>query len=103
MSVTPDDVRHIAALARLAIPSDRLPSLAAELSGILGHMDALRAVEGQGAYAASEAARTGMPLRDDQVAPVRLQHPRERFAPAMREGFFTVPRLATHDDGESGA
>ena len=28
----------------------------------------------------------------------------ESFAPAMRDGFFIVPRLATHEDpAESGA
>jgi hypothetical protein len=28
----------------------------------------------------------------------------ESFAPAMRDGFFIVPRLATHEDSsESGA
>ena len=29
---------------------------------------------------------------------VPLVLPRDAFAPLMRDGFFLVPRLATHDD-----
>jgi hypothetical protein len=29
---------------------------------------------------------------------VPLAVPREAFAPEMRDGFFLVPRLATHED-----
>jgi len=40
---------------------------------------------------------------DDRVAPL-MERTLESFAPVMREGFFIVPRLATHEDpGESGA
>jgi aspartyl-tRNA(Asn)/glutamyl-tRNA(Gln) amidotransferase subunit C len=42
-----------------------------------------------------------MPLRADDAPPVVLQRAREAFAPATRDGFFLVPRLATH--GEAGA
>ena len=38
MAVTPDDVRHIAELARLGIDDARIPSLVDQLNGILGHM-----------------------------------------------------------------
>ena len=42
------------------------------------------------------------PLRDDVGPSVGLAHPIAEFAPATRDGFFLVPRLATHDDaGES--
>jgi aspartyl-tRNA(Asn)/glutamyl-tRNA(Gln) amidotransferase subunit C len=39
-----------------------------------------------------------MPLRADGGPPYPLAHPRETFAPEMRDGFFLVPRLSTHED-----
>ena len=45
MAVTERDVRHVAALARLGIDPTRLPSLVAELNGILEHMEVLGRVE----------------------------------------------------------
>ena len=99
MSVTNADVLHVAQLARLAIDDARLPGLVAELNGILHHIDAL-----QQAHIPTELcarAVAGMPLRDDSNPSVPLQRLREAFAPATRDGFFLVPRLATH--GEAGA
>ena len=97
MAVTRDDVMHIAALARLAIPEARVPELVAQLNGILAHMDVLRDVDVSGARAADGAA-TGTPLRPDVVDPIPLARPIESFAPEFRDGFFLVPRLATHED-----
>lgn len=97
MAVTPDDVRHVAGLARLGIPEAALADYVAQLNGILSHMEALQRVPA-GDDAAPPEAEAGMPLREDRVAPMPLATPKERFAPKMREGFFLVPRLATHED-----
>jgi len=102
MAVSRDDVRRIAALARLGVADDRIDAIAAELNGILGHIDALRRADASSLADASGTA-AGMPLREDVPASDPLVAPRESFAPAMRDGFFLVPRLATHDDAESGA
>ena len=32
-----------------------------------------------------------------------LERPREAFAPQMRDGFFLVPRLSTHEDPEAAS
>jgi aspartyl-tRNA(Asn)/glutamyl-tRNA(Gln) amidotransferase subunit C len=101
MAVTFDDVRHIASLARLGVDDARLPALAAELNGILGHMDVLQRVDVSGVAAEYEVGVPAMPLRGDDNAQYPLAAPRESFAPAMRDGFFLVPRLATHEDAEA--
>jgi len=36
------------------------------------------------------------PWREDHGPPIRLLRPIEAFAPEVRDGFFIVPRLATH-------
>lgn len=101
MSVTNADVLHVAQLARLAIDEGRLPGLVDELNGILQHIDALQQVVRLGDLNAH--AVVGMPLRADDVPSVTLQHARETFAPATRDGFFLVPRLATHGDAGASA
>ena len=104
MSVTVDDVRHIASLARLGLDPERIPSLVAELNRILEHMDALGAVPSRSDQRVTGVSAGGMPLREDLGPPIPLSRPRDEFAPAMRDGFFVVPRLATHEDpAESGA
>jgi aspartyl-tRNA(Asn)/glutamyl-tRNA(Gln) amidotransferase subunit C len=97
MAVTLDDVRHIAALARLGVDADRLPALAEQLSAILGHMEVLQGVDVSGAGGGGDDA-PGMALRPDGGVQRPLAHPRESFAPLMKHGFFLVPRLATHED-----
>ena len=98
MSVTVDDVRHIAALARLGLPSERIPSLVAELNRILEHMDVLSAVPSRPDQRVTGVSAGGMPLREDLGPQVPLARPRDEFAPVMRDGFFIVPRLSTHED-----
>ena len=39
----------------------------------------------------------GTPLRPDEGPPIPLARERESFAPQFRDGFFVVPRLATHE------
>jgi aspartyl-tRNA(Asn)/glutamyl-tRNA(Gln) amidotransferase subunit C len=94
VSVSFDDVRHIAALARVGIDERRLPALASELSGILEHMAVLTRVETS--TVEIPAAATDVPLRVDAGPPIPLARPLPAFAPMMRDGFLIVPRLATH-------
>ncbi len=104
MSVSHDDVRHIAELARLTVSPSRLDALAAELNGILAHMDVLAAVD-TSRVPVLPTAPTRTHLRSDSSGPIPLALPRESFAPSIQEGFFTVPRLASHevaDPSESG-
>jgi aspartyl-tRNA(Asn)/glutamyl-tRNA(Gln) amidotransferase subunit C len=98
MAVTPDDVRRIADLARLAVPEARVPALVAELNGILAHMDELARVDAAGAAAAELAGQPGMRLRPDTVGDLPVRDALPGIAPAFRDGFFLVPRLATHED-----
>jgi len=99
MAVSESDVVHVAALARLAIDPARLPSLVRELNGILEHMEELNAVETAAHIADGGGEVTATPMRPDvNGESVALERSREAFAPLMRDGFFLVPRLATHED-----
>ena len=98
MSISLEDVRHIAALARLGISDERARSVAIELSSILEHMEVLARVDT--GDAAGTIAQPGMALRPDAGPPIPLLRPPADFAPMSRDGFFLVPRLATHEDPE---
>ncbi|MFL5576783.1 MAG: Asp-tRNA(Asn)/Glu-tRNA(Gln) amidotransferase subunit GatC [Gemmatimonadaceae bacterium] len=96
MAVTEQDVRHIAALARLGLAPERVPSLVGELNGILEHMAVLQQVDTTGVDPAVGVGTVAMPLREDAGPQLPLARSRDAFAPAVTDGFFVVPRLATH-------
>jgi aspartyl-tRNA(Asn)/glutamyl-tRNA(Gln) amidotransferase subunit C len=99
MAVSRDDVKHVASLARLAITDDQVDKLTAELNGILGHMDVLAKVETKLEPVAGIGAESA-PLAADRGPSVSLARPLEEIAPSVRDGFFLVPRLATHETTE---
>ena len=88
-------------LARLGLTDARALELTRDLNTILEHMDVLSRVDTKGVEEASASGGTGMRLREDKGPPIPLAEPPESFAPEMRQGFFIVPRLASHEDPES--
>ena len=109
-----EDVLETARLARLALTTDEVERMRHELDGILRHIETIRQVaagaaapDGARSGAATDAvtAAAGVPGAADHSAPLRpdlpgsdsLDMPLSSFAPEWREGFFTVPRLPTHD------
>jgi aspartyl-tRNA(Asn)/glutamyl-tRNA(Gln) amidotransferase subunit C len=104
MAVTRQDVLHIAELARLGVDSARADELTKELSAILAHMEVLSQIDTASVPTTAAADTEGTPLRPDVGETPLMERTLESFAPAMRDGFFIVPRLATHEDSaESGA
>jgi aspartyl-tRNA(Asn)/glutamyl-tRNA(Gln) amidotransferase subunit C len=99
MAVSLDDVRHVAALARLGLSDDRATALMAELNGILGHMEVLSKVNTDRVEAVAGIGAT-TPLEVDAGPPMPLERPVQSFAPSSRDGFLLVPRLATHETTE---
>ena len=97
--VSVDDVRHVAALARLGLDNTQIAELARELNDILVHMDVLNRVDTSG-VGELESLGDAMRLRADHGPAFPLDEPPESFGPAMRDGFFIVPRLASHEDNE---
>jgi len=100
VAVTIDDVRHIAALARLGLPEQRAGAIVNELNTILAHMDELAKVDTAGVQEAIGVGAEGLPVRKDLGPPFPLARSLDAFAPSMRDGFFLVPRLSTHESTE---
>ena len=100
MSVSESEIRHVAELARLGLDDSVIPTIAAELNGILAHMDILAKVNTSSVSGVAGIGAAGTPLRVDGGNQIPLARPREAFAPVMRDGFLIVPRLSTHDDAD---
>ena len=100
MAVTIDDVRHIASLARLGLTDTRATAIVNELNTILAHMDELAKVDTAGVQEAIGVGAEGLPVRKDSGPPFPLARSLDAFAPSMRDGFFLVPRLSTHESAE---
>lgn len=100
MSVSLEDVRHIAALARLGLTEEQVRTAAAELNTILAHMEVLSRVDTHDVPEVVAAIGAAMPLRSDHGTRLALAVPPRAFAPQADDGFFLVPRLATHEDAE---
>jgi aspartyl-tRNA(Asn)/glutamyl-tRNA(Gln) amidotransferase subunit C len=98
MAVTPDDVRHVALLARLGLTPDALNAYVAELNTILEHMDVLSRVDTEGVEPVAGIGAAGAPLRPDDNKPVELARAIADFAPKTKDGFFLVPRLSSHEE-----
>ncbi|HEX7118892.1 MAG TPA: Asp-tRNA(Asn)/Glu-tRNA(Gln) amidotransferase subunit GatC [Longimicrobiales bacterium] len=100
MAVTREDVLRVAALARLRLTGEEVERFTAQLNGILAHMEELNTLDVGGVEAVGGATEGRAPLRAEDAAPDRLAVPASELAPAWRDGFFAVPRLAALDAGE---
>lgn len=92
MSVTKDDVRKVARLSRIAVPDERLESLAGELSSIMGWIEQLNEVDVDGIEPMTSVVDATLPMRDDVVTDGNIQDQVLANAPKSEDGFFVVPK-----------
>ena len=97
LKITPDEVRAIADLARLALSPDEVVRLTRELDGILGYMEILRALDVSGIEPMTHAVALDCPLRPDEPGPQLGADAALANAPAREGSFFQVPRIIAHD------
>lgn len=93
MSLDKDEVRTIAHLARLSVDESRLDAIATELSSVLAFVERLNAVDTSGIEPMAHPVSTAMVLRDDVVTETDERDSLQKPAPAVHEGYFTVPRV----------
>jgi aspartyl-tRNA(Asn)/glutamyl-tRNA(Gln) amidotransferase subunit C len=97
MSLTDDQIRRIASLARIAIGDAESAEVRNRLNRVLGLIDELQAVDTSGiepmAHPLDVHLPGGQPLRADEV---REQDRRAEFqaaAPAVEDGLYLVPKV----------
>jgi aspartyl-tRNA(Asn)/glutamyl-tRNA(Gln) amidotransferase subunit C len=92
MSVTADDVRRIARLARIAEPTDRIETLVGELNGLLEWIDQLNEVDVEGVEPMTTPVKFALPQRADVITDGNVRDKVLANAPKSEEGFFVVPK-----------
>jgi aspartyl-tRNA(Asn)/glutamyl-tRNA(Gln) amidotransferase subunit C len=98
MAIRRDEVERIAALARLAIPAGRGDRLAAELTRILGFVEALDRLDLAGIEPVMLAPRAAE-LREDRANGRRLDREQAlAAAPEAEDGFVVVPPIVENLD-----
>jgi aspartyl-tRNA(Asn)/glutamyl-tRNA(Gln) amidotransferase subunit C len=93
MSVTNDQVRHIAGLARIAMSDEELERLVPELNNILGWVEQLAEVNTEGVEPLTAVIDQKLRLRDDVVNDGNIRDEVLANAPEAQHGFFAVPKV----------
>ena len=93
MSVSPEQVRHIAKLARIAMSDDELDRLLPELNNILGWVEQLGEVDTDGVEPLATVIDQKLRLRDDVVTEGNIRDEVLANAPEAQHGFFAVPKV----------
>ena len=93
MPLADADVQKIAGLARLSIEAREIPAYRAELSGILGLVEQMNAIDTRGVLPLAHPLEPAARLRADEVTE---SCPREQFqqqAPLTEDGYYLVPKV----------
>ncbi|MCP5406081.1 MAG: Asp-tRNA(Asn)/Glu-tRNA(Gln) amidotransferase subunit GatC [Chromatiaceae bacterium] len=93
MSLERSDVEKIAHLARLAVSSDELDSVAGDLSTILQLMEQMNAVNTDGVIPMAHPLHMAQRLRPDEVSEIDERDHFQSIAPATENGLYLVPRV----------
>ena len=93
MSVSPEQVRHIAKLARIAMSDEELDRLLPELNNILGWVEQLAEVNTDGVEPLTAVIDQKLRLRDDVVNDGDVRDQVLANAPDAQHGFFAVPKV----------
>ena len=93
MSVSTEQVRHIARLARIAMSDEEIERLAPELNNILGWVEQLAEVNTDGVEPLATVIHQKLRLRDDVVTDGNIRDDILANAPEAQHGFFAVPKV----------
>jgi len=93
MSVSNDQVRHIAKLARIAMREAELERLGPELNAIIGWVEQLAEVSTDGVEPLTAVIDQKLRLREDAVTDGDIRDQVLANAPEAQHGFFAVPKV----------
>ena len=93
MSLTPDDVKAIARLARLAIAERDIPAYAKNLSSILGFVAQLDKADTASVQPMAHPLDMTQRLREDAVTEKVERERYQENAPQVEAGLYRVPKV----------
>lgn len=101
MSLSLEDVRHVAALARLDMDDTELAEMQEKLSSILDHIDSLNAVDTDSVSPTAQVVQMDNVWREDEAVEGFSQETALGSAADSRDGFFAVSAVMGSDEGAS--
>ncbi len=93
MKLSPDEVIHVAQLARLEIDPQAVEKLATQLAAILGYVEQLSEVDTRDVVPTSHAIALTNAFREDVVHDHLPREQALQNAPSHEEGAFVVPKV----------
>jgi aspartyl-tRNA(Asn)/glutamyl-tRNA(Gln) amidotransferase subunit C len=93
MSLSLDEVRHIAKLARLELAGGELEATQAKLNGIFGLIEEMQAVNTDGVEPMSHPQELAQRLRADKVSETDRRAAFQAIAPQTEAGLYLVPQV----------
>ena len=93
MSLTPDDVRRLARLARIAVEPEESGAVLDRLNRVLGLVDQMRKADTQGIEPMAHALDLVQRLRADEARDTNQRELYQSVAPAVEEGLYLVPKV----------
>ncbi|MCX7120902.1 MAG: Asp-tRNA(Asn)/Glu-tRNA(Gln) amidotransferase subunit GatC [Gammaproteobacteria bacterium] len=92
-TLTAEGVQKIADLAKLHIPTDKLPALTDALDNILGLVKKMSAFDTQNVQPLAHPVSATQPLREDVVTEKNQRDLLQKNAPHVEAGLYIVPKF----------
>ncbi len=93
MSLSLDDVKRIAHLARIRVDADEAARYQAQLNGILDLIEQMQSVDTAGIEPMAHARDIYQRLREDEVTEVDRREAYQAVAPLTEAGLYLVPKV----------
>ena len=93
MSLSKEQVQHIATLARLQLEEDQFDDVVAKLSSIVDFVDQLQQAPTDDVVPMAHPLNQAQRLRPDAVTEVDDRDAIQTNAPAVSDGFYLVPKV----------
>lgn len=93
MSLTLDDVKRIAMLARIGLADDEAARTLVQLDAVFGLIERLQAVDTRGVEPMTHPGEMSLRLRDDVVDEPQRRDDYQTVAPSVERGLYLVPRV----------
>ncbi|MGH6628791.1 MAG: Asp-tRNA(Asn)/Glu-tRNA(Gln) amidotransferase subunit GatC [Burkholderiales bacterium] len=93
MSLSPEQVKSVAKLARLSLREEELPRYAQNLSDILAMIEQLNAVDTQRIEPMAHSQDMSQRLRPDAVTETDQCEDFQAIAPQTQDGLYLVPKV----------
>ncbi|WP_029920881.1 Asp-tRNA(Asn)/Glu-tRNA(Gln) amidotransferase subunit GatC [Nevskia soli] len=93
MSLSPEQVKQVAHLARLSLPPEKVEPYARQLSNILDMVGQLSSASTDDVQPMAHPLEMVQRLRPDAVSEENRREAFQAIAPAVQDGVYLVPRV----------